>query len=192
MAGPLPQERHPQPADGEPGQPPRKRSRALVMFGGGGVAVVLIAVAAFVAVRSDDPVAPVVGAAVRGAGIGVMAQDGDMAFTVMQLVWSDQVGTTVSGAEAQGRFLLVHVAVYNRGDRPVTYLAAQQKLNAGGRQYAASVKAAGYLKDSLTETVNPGGSVTVIVPFDLVGNVTPESIELHAQPGSTGVLVPFG
>ncbi|WP_160150308.1 DUF4352 domain-containing protein [Nonomuraea solani] len=129
-------------------------------------------------------------AAPREVGIGIASEDGGLQFSVVKLQWSRQAGNTKQGvAVAEGRFLLVHVMVLNTGEEPETYRASAQKLFAGGREYPVAAKAAALLYDSNEKVIDPGDSLVVMVPFDLARNVTPDTIELHTDPDSTGVRV---
>ncbi|MEV0386513.1 DUF4352 domain-containing protein [Nonomuraea sp. NPDC050643] len=178
-----------------PGSPPRLdlpadagrgRKKTIIVLSVVVAVAVLIAAAALIFLGGEEATSQ---GTPREVGIGIATEDGALSFSVVKLQWSEQVGNAKNGTTAQGRFLLVHVMVLNTGEEPETYRASAQKLYAGGREYATSAKAATYLRDSSEKVINPGDSLVVFVPFDLPRNVTPDSIELHTTPDSTGIRV---
>ncbi|GAA2666915.1 DUF4352 domain-containing protein [Nonomuraea recticatena] len=205
--------RHTQPGHTHPqyGGPPRRKSNApliliviasvLLLVGGGCAALIAVATGSGEpgttaavetgkadgggAERSKRPAEP------KAAGIGAAVRDGKFSFTVTKLERRERIGSDVIGADAQGVFLLVHVKVENIGDEAQTFMAAAQRLHAGGKQYEADSGASIYLDDakSLYETINPGNVVKGVVLFDVPKTLKPETIELHDSLFSGGVRV---
>ncbi len=131
----------------------------------------------------------------RAARIGDEVRDGVFAFTVNRVERVKRVGGEFLHKDAQGEFLVVHVAVWNAGDRVGHFLGSNQKVyDADGREYSADSGAAMYLPESksLYEAINPGNRVDGIILFDLPTNVIPAAIMLRESMFSEGVRVELG
>ncbi|MFI6076544.1 DUF4352 domain-containing protein [Actinoplanes sp. NPDC051343] len=120
--------------------------------------------------------------------------DGGFAFDVGTV----QCGVgTVGPAElpqrANGQFCLVHVTVRNAGTQPALLdPGAQEAIDAQGRRYPVSDRAAVFLNDgdpTLLEEIPPGASVPGALPFELPSGVSPVAVELREKVGSAGVRV---
>ncbi|MFF3214430.1 DUF4352 domain-containing protein [Streptomyces sp. NPDC002886] len=182
------------------------RARALVGAGAWcvrsrtGLALILVAFAVLAAfgpagTASAAPVSgqiPLSDRAAPDPGIGKPVRDGKFEFTVTRLQQGgDNIGGSY-GADAQGRFLLVHVTVRNIGDQSQTFDGSDQKLfDAKNRRYNADTGAAIYLKDShsFLEAINPGNQVKAVIVFDLPTSTRPVRLELHDSLFSGGVTV---
>ncbi len=70
---------------------------------------------------------------------------------------------------AQGQFLNVHLTVRNAGNKPLTFMAANQKLTLGGNTYEPNNSAALWT-DSMNVSINPGNSIQAVVSFDVPTN----------------------
>ncbi|MFD1940580.1 DUF4352 domain-containing protein [Nonomuraea mangrovi] len=196
--GYIPQQYPPPPGPGygyaPPPPPPPKKSSAPLVLTIVGVVLLLVFGGCAVLVSNLGNAKRTGTAASQGSAgvVGELVQDGDLAFTVLKTERKDRVGSYRFGEEAQGVFLLVHVRVANVGDQSESFFGSRQKLiDAGGREYAASTKAAIYLRDSnsLYEKINPGNSVEGVIVFDIPTSATPTIIELHNSGLSQGAKV---
>jgi outer membrane biosynthesis protein TonB len=126
------------------------------------------------------------------SGSGAKASDGGLTFAVT----STETGTSVQYQDApvekvaQGEFFVVHMTVLNSGDAQGTFLATLQKLKAGGTTYSIDDEATAYLNGTWAD-LNPGDTADVAIAFDVPPGTTPESLEVHGDPMSTGVDVPL-
>ena len=91
---------------------------------------------------------------------------------------------------AHGEFLIVHMTVTNTGAMSATFLGTLQKLKAGGTTYSIDDEATFYLGGGVADT-NPGDAKDVAIAFDVPPGTTPDSIELHGDPISSGVEIPL-
>jgi uncharacterized protein DUF4352 len=106
---------------------------------------------------------------------------------------------TVGPAElpqtADGQFCLVDVTVRNAGTEPALLdPGAQEAIDAQGRHYPMSDRAAVFLNDgdpTLLEQIPPGRGVPGVLPFELPSGVSPVAVELRESVGSAGVRVPL-
>lgn len=105
------------------------------------------------------------------------------------------VGPAELPQKADGQFCLVDVTVRNTGAEPVLLdPGAQQAIDAQGKQYPMSDRAAVFVNDgdpTLLEQIAPGASVPGVLPFDLPSGVSPVAVELREAVGSAGVRVPL-
>ena len=127
------------------------------------------------------------------AGVGQEVRDGAFAFVVSGVENATVVADTNDSSATtapRGVFVIVKMTVTNVGDQTQSFTASLQRLKAGGNTFDASQDAQGYLGAS-TQDVDPGNQIEVSVAFDVPVGATPESIELHDSPSSTGVEVFF-
>lgn len=107
----------------------------------------------------------------------------------------ETVGPAELPQRANGQFCLVDVSVRNSGSEPeLLDPGAQQVIDAQGRSYPESDRAAVFVNDrdpSLLEEIGPGRSVPGVLPFELPPGVSPVAVELRERLGSTGVRVPL-
>ena len=82
------------------------------------------------------------------------------------------------------------MSVLNTGAAPAQFIGTLQKLHAGGTVYNIDDEASFYLGGGFVE-IPPGGEALVGVAFDVPPGTVPESIELHFDPLSPGVQLPF-
>lgn len=132
----------------------------------------------------------------QSTGIGVPAQDGNFEFTVTSVETGiERIGNDFLHADAQGRFVLVHVTVTNVGNEARRFDGSNQSLiDDLGRTHSADTTAAIYLEDSnsFLNQINPGNSVAGVVVFDIPADAEPASLELHDSMFSGGVTVDLG
>jgi hypothetical protein len=85
------------------------------------------------------------------------------------------------GTLPRGQFFVVTMNVRNTGDEPQSFFIQNQKLIAGGTEYAADSSAAYRVnnQDTMVLDLNPGFDITVNVPFDVPKGIVPDKIELH-------------
>ncbi len=122
--------------------------------------------------------------------------DAGFAFTVGAVHCGDHaVGPTDLAQTTTGQFCLVTVTVRNSG--PVATLldpGAQQAIDAHGRNYPVSDRAAVFLNDgrpTLLEQIPAGATVSGVLPFEMPAGPPPIALELHESVGSPGVRVPL-
>ncbi len=128
-------------------------------------------------------------------GINQVAKDGDFAFTITGV----QCGLTTVGtdgftkdAPAGSQWCLATMNVLNDKDTSQTFFASNQKaIDASGRQLDADDDALIYMNQSSSalSQINPGISITAVVPFQLTTGDTITSFELHDSAFSGGVKV---
>ena len=126
------------------------------------------------------------------SGSGPQASDGGLTFAVTGTETAPSVQYQDAPVEkiAQGEFFVVHMTVLNSGDAQATFLATLQKFKAGGTTYSIDDEATGYLNGTWAD-LNPGDTADVAIAFDVPPGTTPESLEVHGNPLSTGVEVPL-
>lgn len=118
--------------------------------------------------------------------------DGPLSFTVHGI----EIGPTVVMSDAplentaDGEFVVVHMTVTNVGTDPATFIGMYQTLNAGGTTYPLDDEATAYLEGTFADLA-PGQSADVSIAFDVPPGTPPETIELHADPGTPGAEVPL-
>jgi hypothetical protein len=120
------------------------------------------------------------------------AVDGPLTFSVVGV----ERGATVTDSEnefltkdAQGEFIVVRLTVQNTSPDPGQFLGTFQKLNAGGQVYTIDDEATFYVGGGFVD-IPPGGRFDVGLPYDVPPGTVPESVELHADPMSPGVVLP--
>jgi cytoskeletal protein RodZ len=127
------------------------------------------------------------------SGSGQQASDGGLTFeitgteTASSVKYQDAPVTKT----AQGEFLVVHMTVLNSGSAQGTFLATLQKLNAGGTTYSIDDEATAYLNGTWADLAAPGDTAEIAIAFDVPQGTSPESLEVHGAPMSTGVQVPL-
>ncbi|WP_197496732.1 DUF4352 domain-containing protein [Mycobacterium sp. 1274761.0] len=124
---------------------------------------------------------------------GASATDGPLTFTVTGV----DRGPTITDSEnefltkdAQGEFIVVHLTVQNTSPDAGQFLGTFQKLNAGGQVFTVDDQATFYVGGGFVD-VPPGSQFDVGLAYDVPPGTTPESIELHADPTSPGVVLPL-
>jgi hypothetical protein len=80
--------------------------------------------------------------------------------------------------------------VTNIGDTDTSFVAMFQKLDANGTVYNIDDEATAYLEGTFADLA-PGDSADVSIAFDVPPGTVAESVELHADPSTPGVVVPF-
>ena len=211
----------PQPVEPPAGTEPREPvdNRKLIMGFGGAVAallllLVLAAVYAFVIHKPDtteisapanetsttttedattsEEASPTEAAPLPPPPAG-SATDGPLTFTVVGV----ETGTTITSTEnsflskdAQGEYIVVRLAVQNTSPDPGQFLGTLQKLNAGGQQFVIDDEATFYVGGGFVD-IPPGGEAQVGLAYDVPPGTVPESVELHADPMSPGVVLPL-
>jgi hypothetical protein len=120
------------------------------------------------------------------------ASDGGLTFAVTNVETAPSVKYQDAPVvkKAQGEFLIVHMTVLNSGAEHTTFLGTLQKLKAGGSTYSIDDEATFYLNSGVAD-LNPGDTKDVAIAFDVPPGTTPDSIELHGDPISSGVEVPL-
>ncbi len=121
------------------------------------------------------------------------ATDGPLTFTVEGV----ESGTTISSTEndflskdAQGEFIVVRLTVQNTSPDPGQFLGTFQKLNAAGQQFTIDDEATFYVGGGFVD-IPAGSQAQVGLAYDVPPGTLPESVELHADPISQGVVLPL-
>jgi hypothetical protein len=127
------------------------------------------------------------------SGSGAQASDGGLTFAITgtETAASVKYQDAPVVKNAQGEFIVVHMTVLNSGDAQGTFLATLQKLNAGGTTYSIDDEATAYLNGTWADLPAAGDTADVAIAFDVPPGTTPESLEVHGAPMSTGVEVPL-
>lgn len=137
------------------------------------------------------------GAKLESPHIGQVAKDGDFAFTVKSVQCGvTQLGTSTflgESAPAGSQWCLVSMTVKNDKSTSQSFFASNQyAIDAHGHKLSATSSALFYIpNDSAAElsTVNPGVSISAVVPFQLASTDTISKFELHDSAFSGGVTV---
>jgi hypothetical protein len=121
------------------------------------------------------------------------ATDGPLTFTVVGV----ETGTTITSTEndflskdAQGEYIVVRLTVQNTSPDPGQFLGTFQKLNAGGQQFTIDDEATFYVGGGFVD-IPSGSEAQVGLAYDVPPGTVPESVELHADPTSPGVVLPL-
>ncbi len=123
------------------------------------------------------------------ASMGAEVRDGKFAFVVQRVDTSNQLGTT----KPRGTFVTVTMTVTNIGGQPQSFFVANQKLlDKAGRSFAADSMVALEMNSngtSMLTDMNPGFTISVLVPFDVPLGTAPDVVELHDSAFSGGARV---
>jgi Domain of unknown function (DUF4352) len=130
-------------------------------------------------------------------GIGHVVKDGDFAFVVKSIECGAKADAAVAGSDGFGETVpagaqecLVTMTVTDDKGTAQTYFASNQYAYDGKTQFSADSDATIYLSDSNDDTqVNPGITITVVVPFQIPSKDTITSLDLHDSAFSGGVTV---
>lgn len=128
------------------------------------------------------------------AGLDTAVRDGKFEFTVKSVqCGKSQVGSEYLNKQAQGQYCLVTLSIKNIGDKAQLFDSSSQKaFGAGGEEYSADGAAGIYANpngETFLNEINPGNSVTGVVPFDIPQGKKIAKLELHDSPFSGGVEV---
>jgi Protein of unknown function (DUF2510)/Domain of unknown function (DUF4352) len=122
------------------------------------------------------------------------ATDGPLTFTVVGV----ETGPTITDTEnefltkdAQGEYIVVRLTVQNTSPDPGQFLGTFQKLNAAGQQFTVDDQATFFVGGGFVD-IAPGAEAAVGLAYDVPPGTVPESVELHADPVSPGVVLPLG
>ncbi|WP_366515346.1 DUF4352 domain-containing protein [Mycolicibacterium frederiksbergense] len=142
------------------------------------------------ATDSTDPTGTAEGEVI---GAGGQVSDGDVAITSNGV----EITPTVSAADnemltktASGEFVVVRLTLLNNGELPATFLADQQVLNAGGQTFNTETESTFYL-GGISAVLYPGQPVDVAFAYDVPPGTAPESLEVHGDLASPGVVLPL-
>lgn len=189
--------------------PPKKRHRVrTIILSVVGVFVVLIALGAALGggkpananagtaanATSGGTTAPAV--ASTGPHIGQAADDGKFRFVVLKVTHAKRVGDQFLSQTAAGRYTVIWVKVTNISDVPQTLDAsAQAVFDQRNRQFSPDDTADIYGNGSgagssvFFQSINPGGSVTGRIYFDMPKGDRAVTVVLHDSVLSGGVTV---
>jgi hypothetical protein len=117
-------------------------------------------------------------------------------FDVFSFVCGATLGTMERTLEPEGYFCDVGISALNRGTAPVRLDPSEQQLLVDGQLRGPWDEAMRELvlsePDNLfVQAIPPGGGGTASLIFELPDGSTPERLELHGLPASTGALVPL-
>ena len=121
---------------------------------------------------------------VRGAPV----HDGDFEFVV------SDVSTPANwrgDPRPKGEWVIATMTVRNLDDESQEFIANNQKLiDSDGHIFAADAEAAVSMnKSSMVVTMNPGGNITVKLPFDVPAGTLPKAVEVHDSVFSQGARI---
>lgn len=150
---------------------------------------------------SSPATAPVTSAtgdtAAPASQIGQVVKDGSFAFTVQSVQCGAQAAAAVN-ADGAGETVppgaqecLVTMTVQDiKGSAGTFFASNQYAYDADGHQYKADDMASTLLPNANDDSqVNPGITITAIVPFQIPGSVTLTKLVLHDSAFSGGVTV---
>jgi len=122
--------------------------------------------------------------------VGGAVADGPLEFTLLEVDRGDRVSTPDDSVvtEAVGEFVVVHLAVTHVGPEPAAFVAMFQKLHAGDTVYDIDNVATAYLESTAADLA-PGATADLMIAFDVPPGTPAESLELHADPITPGVVV---
>ena len=119
---------------------------------------------------------------------GSALRDGNLEFVVSEI----STPTNWRGdPRPKGQWIIATMTVRNLDDESQEFAANNQKLiDSDGHIYAADAEAAVSMnKSSMVVTMNPGGNITMKVPFDVPTGTLPTALELHNSVFSEGVRI---
>ncbi|MCU1701642.1 MAG: Telomeric repeat-binding factor 2/Protein of unknown function, partial [Mycobacterium sp.] len=125
-------------------------------------------------------------------GLGGEATDGEFVFSVASTDSGDTITSPIDESvvkTANGEYFVVYITVGNNGATPLTWLSVLQTLSDGTQTYSPDVDASAALTGSEI-TIDPGAQLQVALAFDVPVGTVPTTIQLHGDPGSTGVELP--
>ena len=127
-------------------------------------------------------------------GLNTPVRDGKFEFTVKSVqCGKTEVGSEYLNKQAQGQYCLVTLTIKNIGDKAQLFdSSSQQAYNAGGQEYKADGAAGIYANpngETFLNEINPGNSVSGVLPFDIPKGQKLAKLELHDSPFSGGVEV---
>lgn len=131
------------------------------------------------------------------SGIGKVAKDGEFAFVVKSVQCGATAAAAVAGSGGFGETVpagaqecLVTMTVTDDKGTAQTYFASNQYAYDGKIQFSADSNATFYLSGANDDTqVNPGITITAIVPFQIPSKDTLTTLSLHDSAFSGGVTV---
>ncbi|WP_430791571.1 DUF4352 domain-containing protein [Actinoplanes sp. G11-F43] len=178
--------RHASPRRPRAGGPDERRARIWIA-GGMAASAGLVAFGAWAVVTTPPPVMTVTAAPVDSALGGF-----DVDVTGVRC-GVDSVGPSGLAQEATGQFCLLDVKVTNNGREPVLFDSGAQRVrDADGVAYAVAEQAAVFLNDrdaTLLNEIDPGDTVTGVLPFDMPVGARPSDAELSDGMSTAGVRV---
>ena len=119
---------------------------------------------------------------------GSVLHDGDLEFVVTEVsAPADWRGNP----RPKGQWVIATMTVRNLDDESQEFAATNQKLiDSDGHIYAADTAAAVSMnKSSMVVTMNPGGNITMKLPFDVPTGTLPTAVELHNSVFSEGIRI---
>jgi hypothetical protein len=136
------------------------------------------------------------GPAAASASIGQVAKDGDFAFVVKNVTCGSDADAIVSTQADEtippgAQECLVTLSVTADKGSPQTFSTdAQHAYDPAGKEFDADENAGLYsLANGDGEQVNPGVTITAVVPFQISATDSLASVELHDSLLSGGVVV---
>jgi glutaredoxin len=130
------------------------------------------------------------------AGLNTKVQDGDLAFTVLNVEKTKTLGNSFTSKDAQGMFHVVSIKIENVGKKTATFDTSMAKVtDSQGREFERSIEggtAKGMSEgnvDLFLQQVQPGLSVTGDVVFDLPAEIQDPTILLKGGVFNSGVKV---
>jgi hypothetical protein len=130
----------------------------------------------------------------RGPGIGSKARDGKFQFVITRVSHAKRVGDSFLSQKAQGKYTVLHMVVTNIGSVAQTLDDSTQYVyDSRGRQFSADTQADiygnGTSNSVFLSQINPGGSITGRIYFDMPTGDKAVKAVLHDSMFSGGVTV---
>ncbi|MGN7310396.1 DUF4352 domain-containing protein [Alkalicoccobacillus gibsonii] len=112
----------------------------------------------------------------------------EIIFTVSDITTADTIGNDFINETAKGEFLLVSVSVENSRTEKLSMSSNYFKLIAGGATYESDVSYSIYLEDDsiIYEDINPGLTLSGVVPFDVPPGLDLSDAVIQVQTGVFG------
>jgi hypothetical protein len=119
---------------------------------------------------------------------GTPVHDGDFEFVVSDVTTP---ANWRSDPRPKGEWIIATMTVRNLDDESQEFVANNQKLiDSDGHTYAADAEAAVSMNNSsMVVTMNPGGNMTMKLPFDVPTGTLPTALELHDSVFSEGARI---
>lgn len=186
-----------QPTAYPPPVPRKKHTGLIILFIVlGFIALLFVGCAAILAAGAHEAAkvvkSPEVNAPKKAYAMGQPAKDGKFTFVVTKVTNSRHIGDSLTGSDAQGRFVVVTVNVTNHGTKAQLFDASSQHLIAAGKTYDATENV--FVDDkAFLNNINPGNGVKAQLAFDVPAGETgasiPKQVVLHDSPFSNGVRI---
>jgi Domain of unknown function (DUF4352) len=126
----------------------------------------------------------------RASDLDRPRRDEDLRFVVTDFRCGDEELGDLFPREANGRFCFAETTVRNVGDESHTLWEVAQILrDTQGGEHTGDFGARFYFDQTLWDQINPGATVNGTMVFDVAKGRRPQSLELHEEWDSDGVVI---